>query len=437
MPSLHRSYFLRVPQVGFKKRFSQAHGSHARSGSVLRYRMAKADRPWWLPYVSIGGVIIALNIGYLSYSHFCQWRNTRHLEKKEALLVEDMRRVMQGNPELAAASVQMVCHYLWSQSTTPFGSPMVSSADYRDEAMQLKALVKQWRREYPELCSVADLWALVCTAGLAALGGPPLPPTLGREDILEENRYMVNSKADPKGDTVDSSLRVTPSTFERTCRDARDIQRLLANEGLSLDQIVALFGLSRFTGFHSYQPTAYDNVDEKGVNWFVPSNQKNVVLSDSRRPSLYRCSSTPFRYSNEYFRLLLNSHWEPVKSLEKKDLSSPQSTSPSFQASYYYCRPEECESSAACHNGRISAFSSNKSAEATVIPVSLLDRESDCSKDVTVSVLDISFLKDVGTRAIVKRFANDERLLDYVVKNLFVDILQRGHNTNLIYELSS
>lgn len=432
MSGLLRSVVFRSHHKGVITRTTTVHYQKAHR-QISPSRMAKADQPWWFRFVVSGGTVVALNVCYFSYSWIHQWRATRLFEKKELLLLEDMTTVMQANPKLAAAAVQMVCHYLWSQVSTPFGAPMVASPFYQEEAMKLKGLVEQWQKQFPQLLSVADLWTLVSITALASVGGPRLAPTVGRVDFADEKmNEPVNEN--PSADGPHVSIQIIPSFLDEQCRNVRDIKHLLVKDGHSLTTMVALFGLTRFIGLHPYDKVAADTPNNaKRLSFF--SKKKAARTSNAASYDLYQCSSTPFHFSNEYFRLLLDCCWVPEENHNKKQVSSLSISSSSVNPLLFRSKDTKRLSSESCRSSLPSSLVFNGESNAKVRSSSAVEIEENASGKVRMNEVDVSLLNDLGTHAILKRFANSEKLLDYVIKNLFFDILLSGHNANRICEL--
>eukprot|EP00796_Vickermania_ingenoplastis_P005366 gene5366-3861_t len=135
----------------------------------------------------------------------------------------------------------MTAHHLLSAATTPFGSPMVVPPANEKAGAELQRLVDGWHAAYPER-SVPDIWALVSHKATTSLGGPRVPLSIGR------------TAADSP---LAKRLAVTPARIPEDCLDARRLKRLLADQGLSLEQMVALVGCDRMAARGSKISAAY------------------------------------------------------------------------------------------------------------------------------------------------------------------------------------
>lgn len=373
------------------------------TAKVAAHRSAKQDAPWWKPFMIGGGMVVALNVVYLVFSGVGTWRQRRRLEDTHTLLTEDVEKQLRERPDLAVVVVRMTAHNLLSRASTSFGAPMVSPAHCKTEAEELAALVNRWHADFPTV-STPDLWALLSSKALMTLGGPRVPMTAGREQegqlATTANEALATTTSSGEKPAHAAIVTISPSYVPERCGDVRQLKRVLSEEGLSLEQMVALLGVVRSLGPHEedVSPTRHKHQSAK--------------LQASQLLLPHQCTTDPQAYSNEYFQLLLNQTWK-----EEVGISG-----------YYRCRVSTEK------KDHPEAGPDLQKARSTRL-LGKSEVTDPCSM-VAMKPLDLLLLKDPGTKAFVQRFSQNQSRLDYVVANLFDSIHQRGHNVNQIYEVS-
>lgn len=385
---------------GKVKKKNRLSDKFSNNNNVIAHRVAKQDTPWWKPFIIGGGVVLVLNAAYLVFSGIGTWRKRRRLEDTHTLLTEDVEKKLRERLDLASTAVRMTAHYLLSNASTPFGAPMISPVHCKAEAEELAEMVASWHAAFPAV-SIPDLWALVSSKAMVAVGGPRVPITAGRERRVCSSGQTPRSKNASEEDHV---VILTPTHLPERCKNVRELKRVLSEEGLSLEQMVALLGVTRSLGPH-----------EEGGN----STERDSKMSTSReRRSYYfpphQCTTNPHTYSNQYFQLLLGQKW-------KEEDVAP---------GYYRCRSTSVD-----RGSKLSVVSDNSETRSSNNALHNSEIADPCSF-VAMKSLDILLLEDAGTKAFVQRFSQNQNRMDYVVASLFDSIHQRGHNVNHIYEVT-
>lgn len=268
------------------------------------HRLAR-QRPWWETAAVFIGLLAFINAAsaamYLGNRWYQSWRPSGN----EIYVMQALDVKLFSRPDLAVAAVRMVLHYALSGTATPFGAPMVAPPYLKEEAEELLDLVLELHEENPAI-SVPDLWAILSGKALARLGGPNITIRRGREGPEEIHA------------PEEEFLQIAPSLVPEDKRDVLSMKRLLAHQGFSLEQIVALISCYRNIGFH-----ACANFHTKEEVKPHMARNRNIIGPDTSNfnlPDLIdKCTLDPYVFGGEYFDLLLDYDWKQAGIFKKSD----------------------------------------------------------------------------------------------------------------------
>lgn len=265
------------------------------------HRLAR-QRPWWenmaLISVTVGIVMVSAFAYYFGYRVYYAVRPAGN----DLLVVQRVDEKVFSRPDLSVALLRMAMHHLFSNTQTPFGDPMVAPLELKQDAMELLSFIKELHKEQPQF-SIPDLWALACVKAVERLGGPGVPPTVGRASS--------SSSTSLKDDDL---LKFPPSLLSDDTRDVSSLKRLFAMQKFSCDEAVAALAGARNVGYHA---GFYSSLRREGPLAMKPNvgsigAASHETLLTQQNPTMRKCTLDPFVFGGEYFNYLLDYHWFQV-----------------------------------------------------------------------------------------------------------------------------
>lgn len=259
------------------------------------------QRPWWETFAIFAGLSLFAYLASVFYYFMNRVYHRYRPSGDDIYITRTIDAKLFSRPDLALAALRMALHHVTSNTQTPFGCPMVAPRYLLPEATELMDFVWTLHEEQPAF-SIPDLWALIVTKGLARLGGPNVAPARGRDDP-------------PNFLGKDDLLVVTPTLIPEDRRDVVNMKRVLASEGFSLPQIIALMGAMRTLGFH--EAANFHTTHE--VQPSVRRGKEGPVTDIFNLPDINdKCTLDPYVFDSQYFNLLIDYKWKPGWSLLPK-----------------------------------------------------------------------------------------------------------------------
>lgn len=224
------------------------------------HRLARS-RPWWEQlalFVVMGGVVV----GSGGFLHFC--RRLAHVLRSDGddlNSIEAIDKKLLSRPDLASAAVKMTLHHLICECDHPFGSPMVAPHYLQAEARELAEMIHAERPHLRNL-TLPDIWALVTTRSLIAIGGPCLSQTRGRQGTDAEGVELCDWKVNVNE------------------RNVSVIRGIISRKSLSTKEGVAAFGVYRYLSLNNIGTPIFT----KSTNILSSVYFKTLCAAEWKRP---------------------------------------------------------------------------------------------------------------------------------------------------------
>ncbi|KAH9601536.1 hem peroxidase [Trypanosoma melophagium] len=422
------------------------------------HRLAR-QRPWWENAAIFAGLLCFIQVTSLCYYFGNRWYQTWRPSGNNIYIDNMMDKKVFSRPDLSVAAVRMVIHHALSGAQTPFGAPMVFPEYIRSEAKELMEFILQLHHEQP-MFSIPDLWAMLTAKALARLGGPNISVRRGRPQLpidLKEEQLLVE----------------TPSLVPETTRDVFAMKRLLAKQGFSVEEIVAIIGGIRNIGFH----------EDSGFH-----TKEEVKPQMRRRPGLmgpeedifhlpdtfHKCTLDPYVFGGEYFDLLLDYNWrkkgffrrrgdhfrcdegdrkreivlldpfsEESLSKERKRLQAQESAREAMERAAQKRQNIKTDDEIESETGRVGEAQfipgledvNNEAKDETIDvkgEVEIPEFKSPCSS-VSLREIDMMLLDDALLTGWLHRFSANEIRFYTVFGGIMEKIQSRGYNINSLY----
>jgi hypothetical protein len=425
---------------------------------------------------------IGLNVSFYFGTRLLQW----YRGKKDLILSAELDSLVFTRPDLSVALLKMNLHYIMSETSSPFGAPMVAPPTLKPEAEELARFVREKHIEHPH-CSVPDMWVMLTRKASLRLGGPDIRITSGRKwpkyDEWERHNATEQSGSSSKSYSEDTTnhnhhdanrdvpfceepalVRIVSAAVADTERDIGRLKQVCASQGLSTQEIVALVGAIRNVGFHGgaeihnsivVKPTAEQLRGDvtKDVLQLMP---EALAAPKSNR----KCSVDPYAFDGVYFTHLLDYKWEPVTDdtgeapdTSKKPsrrrwfgiLSAVEPTAPNAPM-LFKCDEDRRRRS---KQTLVDPYSvENLKRPSTIITTEEGKRELtrdelsieeqevksevDFCSNIRMEPIDVSLMDDAMCVGWIARLSNDETQFYSVVATLLQKIHERGYNKNLL-----
>ena len=263
----------------------------------------------------IGAFGMILNLTFYFGNRFQQWLRG----STDIALAIQLDEIIFSRPDLAVALVKMNLHYVFSNTATPYGAPMVAPLSLQPEAEELSNFVREMNKAHPHK-SIPDIWAMMTRKASLRIGGPEVCIKIGRTWPKYDRQRIADQNSGTSGDSnggenAQSLVQIVDSVVSDRTRDVSRLKQVGAAQGLSVEEIVSAVGAYRNIGFHGdagihstaqVRPTR-EQMYLLQTDALTPSPDTLVTPQSNRK-----CSVDPYTFDGLYFNHLLDYKWQPA-----------------------------------------------------------------------------------------------------------------------------